>query len=198
MGHRHRALLPAAALCCAVALGGPSLRGQTPTVSISTGIFEPVGDDFAETHAGPGVDAVFRLAFGRVEVGVGGQWNANGVPFAEDDWSTRSYFLEGRYRWLRPGRTVNPFVAGRFGRTGQTVEVNAGKRTTAGWGGGVVLGIELDLQSRTWLQIGLPLYRVAFDDYEIDGRRFDGTESSGGLVGLVVGASLAFTPEPGR
>jgi len=184
-------------LLCGLA-AAPPLLAQTAGVGVSTGLFHPSGDDFAETEWGPGIDVVLRLAWDRLDLGIGGQWNHNGVPFSEDDWSTMSVYAESRYRWSAPERTVSPFVAGRFGRLTQSVLVTEGERTAAGWGGGLLVGLAIELQSRAALELGLPLYRVGFGDYEIDDRRFAGTESRGWLSGLVVGVTFTFRPDSER
>jgi len=168
----------------------PPLSAQTTQIAASAGVFDPGGDDFENTDTGPGADAVVRLVFDRFDLGLGGQWNANDVPFSDDDWTTLSVFLEPRYRFGDPDGRWTPFVGGRLAWITQSIDVEEGERTTDGWGGGLRLGVALELSPIVDLEISFPFYGVAFGDFEIDGEEFIDTDSSGSVYGLTVGVAV--------
>lgn len=187
----HMALLTMGA-ALGISIFAGNAAAQQHHFSVGAGWYNPGGDDFRETESGPGLDIAVRFAAGeRLYLAFGGQWNSNGVEFADDDWNVLAIFVEPSVVFATGG-VVAPFIAGRIGWLRQSITAPRGRRTGNGVGFGGFVGLRVPLTSRLSVEVAAPFYRVSFGDVEVDGVERPDSASSGRVFGIRVALNIGF------
>lgn len=175
--HTWIALAVVAAFCATPGLA----TAQNAELSLATGWLDPGGEDFRDTEAGAGQDAVVRLPVGeRWSLGLGAHWSRHGVDFSDDDYDVVGVFAEPRVLAGDEDSSVRPFLAGRLAYVRESIRVGAESRAASGVGTGILAGLVLPFADRVALEGAVGGYWLSFGDFHAEDRALDLSGGSGG------------------
>ena len=177
----------AIAVAASLAAATTPLVAQDVQLSVAGGWYNPGGEDFDDTDAGAGYDAVVRFGLSdRLQLGFGTQWNIHGVGFTDDRYDVVSVFAEPRLSLSDASGSAIPFVAGRIAWARQSIRIGSVSRAATGLGLGGLAGVAFPLSSAVELETAVTAYYLSFSDFDVAGTTLAGSESSGNAFGLRV------------